>query len=260
MKEFKRKPKSKSKSKPKPKRGDASKTTGSPRQSKRSKKGEGSTRRKDAKSKADASKNNTAAWAALGIGAAAAAAITAKSLASFASSDGANITFTEIKQTPWTADMFSSPKLEISWKFKDNPENQLAIPNEVTIIEGDEIDIHGLDEYPDLKNINTTGNKVVRIKDDSTFVIEAKTDRDKLKKIFGDTNSLLNKGEGTIQTSFDDRLEQTVSDTAGGIADTLGLDNIWGYMGIVVGIILACIAVYFLVQFYQSSKSAPAQS
>ncbi len=239
------------KTKTRPSRGDASKTTGSPRQSKKSKKGDGPNRKKDAQGKADASKSNTAAWAALGIGAAAAAAITAKALASFASSDGANITFTDIQ--PQKYGLFST-KLEISWKFKDNPENPIAIPGEVRVIEGDEIDIRGL---PELKGIDGKTITVTGVKDDSTFIIESNMSYGEIKDI-----SIQNKGEGTIHTSFEDRLEQTVDDTVGSIADTLGLDKIWGYMGLVVGVILAIVAVYFLVQFYQSSKSsapAPAQ-
>jgi len=235
----------------KPSRGAASKTTGGPRQSKKSKKGDGPNRKKDADSKADASKSNTAAWAAMGIGAAAAAAIVAKALASFASSDGANITFTDIQ--PQKYGLFST-KLEISWKFKDNPENPIAIPAEVRVIEGDEIDIRGL---PELKGIDGKTITVTGVKDDSTFIIESNMSYGDIKDI-----SIQNKGEGTIHTSFEDRLEQTVDDTVGSIADTLGLDKIWAYMGLVVGVILAIIAVYFLVQFYKSSKSsapAPAQ-
>jgi len=233
----------------KPNKGDASKTTGSPKQSKKSNKGEGPKRKKDAQSKADASKSNTAAWAALGIGAAAAAAITAKALASFASSDGANITFTDIQ--PQKYGLWST-KLEISWKFKDNPENPIAIASEVRVIKDDEIDIRGL---PELKGIDGKTVTVTGIKDDSTFIIESNMSYDEIKNI-----SIQNKGEGTIHTSFEDRLEQTVDDTVGSIADTLGLDKIWGYMGLVVGVILAIVVVYFLVKFYNSSKSsAPAQ-
>ena len=240
-----RKPKPKKKTPSKPNKGNASKTTGSTKQSKKSNKGEGPKRKKDAADKANASKNNTAAWAALGIGAAAAAAITAKSLASFASSDGANITFTDIQ--PQKYGLWST-KLEISWKFKDNPENPIAISNEVRVIEGDEIDIRGL---PELKGIDGKSITVTGIKDDSTFIIESNMSYSDIKDI-----SIQNKGEGTIHTSFEDRLEQTVDDTVGSIADTLGLDKIWGYMGLVVGVIVACIAVYILVQFYQSSKSS----
>jgi hypothetical protein len=231
----------------KPKRGNASKTTGTPRQGKKSNKGDGPDRRKNAKDKADASKNNTAAWAAMGIGAAAAAAITAKALASYASSDGANITFTDIQ--PQKYGLWST-KLEISWKFKDNPENPVAIANEVRVIKGDEIDIRGI---PEIKGIDGKTATVTEIKDDYTFIIESKMSYSEIKDI-----SIQNKGEGTIHTSFDDHLDQTVDDTVGSISSTLGLDKIWSYMGLIAGIFLGCICVYFLFKFYQSYKSGSA--
>ena len=180
-------------------------TTGSPRMSKRS--SNKAQRKKDAQDKANASKNNTSSWAALGIGAAAAAAITAAALASFASSDGSNITFTNIQAESNTdswvpsfiGDIFKSSNLEISWKFKDNPDNLIAIPSAVEIIKGDEIDIRGV---PELK-INGTTVTVLKVKGDSRFVVASKMSD--VSKI-----SIQNKGEGTIHTSFEDHLDQTV--------------------------------------------------
>jgi len=223
----------------------ASDTTGSPRMSKRS--SDKAQRKKDAQDKADASKNNTASWAAMGIGAAAAAAITAAALVSFASSDGANITFTNIQAETNTdswvpsfiGDLFRTSNLEISWKFKDNPNNLIAIPNEVRVIKGDEIDIRGV---PELK-INDTTVKVVKVKDDSTFVVESKMSD--VSKI-----SIQNKGEGTIHTSFEDQLDETVADTAGGIAETLGkaTGNFMNHIGTFFFILAICVGLYFGIQ------------
>lgn len=220
-------------------------TTGSPRMSKRS--SDKAQRKKDAQDKADASKNNTASWAAMGIGAAAAAAITAAALVSFASSDGANITFTNIQAETNTdswvpsfiGDLFRTSNLEISWKFKDNPNNLIAIPNEVRVIKGDEIDIRGV---PELK-INDTTVTVVKVKDDSTFVVESKMSD--VSKI-----SIQNKGEGTIHTSFEDQLDETVADTAGGIAETLGkaTGNFMNHIGTFFFILAICVGLYFGIQ------------
>jgi len=229
----------------------ASDTTGSPRMSKRS--SDKAQRKKDAQDKADASKNNTASWAAMGIGAAAAAAITAAALVSFASSDGANITFTNIQAETNTdswvpsfiGDLFRTSNLEISWKFKDNPNNLIAIPNEVRVIKGDEIDIRGV---PELK-INDTTVKVVKVKDDSTFVVESKMSD--VSKI-----SIQNKGEGTIHTSFEDQLDETVADTAGGIAETLGkaTGNFMNHIGTFFFILAICVGLYFGIQAISKKK------
>ncbi len=220
-------------------------TTGSPRMSKRS--SNKAQRKKEAEDKANASKNNTASWAAMGIGAAAAAAMVAASLAAFASSDGANITFTNIQPETNTdswvpsfiGDLFTSSNLEISWKFKDNPDNLIAIPSAVRVIKGDEIDIRGV---PELK-INDTTVTVIKVKDDSTFVVESKMSD--VSKI-----SIQNKGEGTIHTSFEDQLDQTVADTAGGIADTLGktAGNFMSHIGTFFFILAICIGLYFGIQ------------
>jgi hypothetical protein len=226
-------------------------TTGSPRMSKRS--SNKAQRKKDAQDKANASKNNTASWAAMGIGAAAAAAITAATLASFASSDGANITFTNIQPETNTdswvpsfiGDIFTSSNLEISWKFKDNPDNLIAIPSDVKVIKGDEIDIRGV---PELK-INDTTVTVVKVKDDSTFVVESKMSD--VSKI-----SIQNKGEGTIHTSFEDRLDQTVADTAGGIADTLGkaTGNFMDHLGTFFFILAICVGLYFGMKAFSKKE------
>jgi len=220
-------------------------TTGSPRMSKRS--SNKAQRKKDAQDKANASKNNTSSWAALGIGAAAAAAITAAALASFASSDGSNITFTNIQAESNTdswvpsfiGDIFKSSNLEISWKFKDNPDNLIAIPSAVEIIKGDEIDIRGV---PELK-INGTTVTVLKVKGDSRFVVASKMSD--VSKI-----SIQNKGEGTIHTSFEDHLDQTVADTAGGIADALGkaTGNFMDHIGTFFFILAICIGLYFGMQ------------
>jgi len=220
-------------------------TTGSTRMPKRS--SNKAQRKKDAQDKANASKSNTASWAAMGIGAAAAAAITAAALVSFASSDGANITFTNIQAETNTdswvpsfiGDLFTSSKIEISWKFKDNPDNLIAIPSEVRVIEGDEIDIRGV---PELK-INGTTVTVVKVKDDSTFVVESKMSD--VSKI-----SIQNKGEGTIHTSFEDQLDETVADTAGGIADTLGkaTGKFMNHIGTFFFILAICVGLYFGIQ------------
>lgn len=230
----------------------ASDTTGSPRMSKRS--SDKAQRKKDAQDKANASKSNTGSWAALGIGAAAAAAITAAALVSFASSDGANITFTNIQPqtntSSWVpsfiADIFTTTKLEISWKFKDNPDNLIAIPSEVRVLKGDEIDIRGV---PELK-INDTTVTVVKVKDDSTFVVESKMSD--VSKI-----SIQNKGEGTIHTSFDDQLDQTVTDTAGGIADTLAKvgGSFMGNIGTFFFILAICVGLYFGIQAISKKKN-----
>lgn len=220
-------------------------TTGSPRMSRRS--ANKAQRKKDAQDKANASKDNKASWAAMGIGAAAAAAITAAALVSFASSDGAEITFTNIQPETNTdswvpsfiSDIFTSTKLEISWKFKGNPDNPIAIPAEVRVLKGDEIDIRGV---PELK-INDTTVTVVKVKDDSTFVVESKmSDASKV--------SIQNKGEGTIHTSFEDQLDETVADTAGGVADILGktAGNFMNHLGTFFFILAICVGLYFGMQ------------
>ena len=225
-------------------------TTGTPRQ-RQSTKDDGpethATRKKEAEDKANASKNNKASWAAMGIGAAAAAAMVAVALAKFASSDGANITFTNIQPETsadsWVpsfiADIFTSNNLEITWKFKDNPKNPIAIPNEVRVLKGDTIDIR---DVPELK-INGTTVKVIKVKDGSTFVVESKMSD--VSKI-----SIQNKGEGTIHTSFEDQLDETVSDTVGGIADTLSkaTGNFMDHLGTFFFILAICVGLYFGIQ------------
>lgn len=231
-------------------------TTGSPRMSKRS--ANKAQRKKDAQDKANASKDNKASWAAMGIGAAAAAALTAAALATFASSDGANITFTNIQPETTTeswvpsffGDMFkSSSKLEFTWKFKDNPDNLLAIPSAVEIIEGDEIDIRGLPELT--KNgVPITTVTVIKVKDDSTFIVDSKMPD--VSKI-----SIQNRGEGTIHSSFEDHLDQAVADTAGGIADTLGkvAGNFTSHIGTFFFILAICVGIYFGVQALSKKKN-----
>ena len=224
-------------------------TTGTPRQP-RSRDTDGPdtkrTRQKDAEDKANASKNNKGAWAAMGIGAAAAAAIVATALAGFVASDGATISFTNIQPeasaASWVpsfiSDAFASNNLEITWKVK-TPGSPLGIPSAVRVIEGDTIDIR---DVPELK-INGTTVTVTKVKDDQTFVVKSKMSD--VSKI-----SIQNKGEGTIHTSFDDQLDQTVSDTAGGIADLLGnaaggfMDNI----GTIFFILAICVGLYFGIQ------------
>lgn len=224
-------------------------TTGTPRQP-RSRDTDGPdtkrNRQKDAEDKANASKNNKGAWAAMGIGAAAAAAMVAAALAAFVASDGAIISFTNIQpessSASWVpsfiSDAFASNNLEITWKVK-KPGSPLGIPSAVRVIKGDTIDIR---DVPELK-INGTTVTVTKVKDDSTFVVESKMSD--VSKI-----SIQNKGEGTIHTSFDDQLDQTVADTVGGIADLLGrvggsfMDNI----GTLFFILAICVGIYFGIQ------------
>lgn len=230
-------------------------TTGSARQ-RQSSKDDGpethSTRKKEAEDKANASKNNTGQWAALGIGAAAAAAMTAAALAAFVASDGATISFTNIQPETnadtWVpgfiADIFTSSNLEIAWKVK-TPGSPVGIPSAVRVLKGDTIDISGV---PELK-INGTTVKVVKVKDDSTFVVESKMSD--VSKI-----SIQNKGEGVIHTSFEDQLDQTVADTAGGIANTLGktAGNFMSHLGTFFFIFAICVGLYFAVQAFSKKE------
>ena len=188
----------------------------------------------------------------MGIGAAAAAAMVATALASFTASDGAVISFTNIQpQTntdTWVpnfiADIFTSNNLEITWKVK-TPGSPIGIPSAVRVIKGDKIDIR---DVPELK-INGTTVTVIKVKDDQTFVVESKMSD--VSKI-----SIQNKGEGTIHTSFEDQLDQVVSDTAGGIANTLGktAGNFMNHIGTFVFILIICVGFYFGFQAL-SSKS-----
>lgn len=225
-------------------------TTGTQRQRQSTKDDDGpetrANRKNEAEDKANASKNNTAAWAAMGIGAAAAAAMVAASLAAFTASDGAVISFTNIQPETnadsWVpnfiADIFTSNNLEITWKVK-KPGSPIGIPSAVRVIKGDTIDIR---DVPELK-INGTTVKVIKVKDDSTFVVQSKMSD--VSKI-----SIQNKGEGTIHTSFEDQLDQTVADTAGGIANTLGnaAGNFMSHIGTFFFILLICVGVYFGIQ------------
>ncbi len=182
----------------------------------------------------------------MGIGAAAAAAMVATALAAFVASDGATISFTNIQPETNTdswvpsfiSDIFTSTKLEISWKVK-TPGSPLGIPSAVRVIKGDTIDIR---DVPELK-INGTTVKVIKVKDDSTFVVESKmSDASKV--------SIQNKGEGTIHTSFEDQLDQTVADTAGGVADILGkaAGNFMNHLGTFFFILAICVGLYFGMQ------------
>jgi hypothetical protein len=237
-----------------------SETTGTPRQ-RQSTHEDGpeahAARKREAEDKANASKNNTASWAALGLGAAAAAAITAAALAAFVASDGAIISFTNIQQEKNTdgivqsipiiggivTSLVQTNNLEISWKVKkaggDVGGVSFGIPSAVRVIKGDKIDISGV---PELK-INGTTPTVIKVKDDSTFVVDSKMSD--VSKI-----SIVNKGEGTIHTSFEDQLDQTVADTAGGIADTLGrtAGNFMNHIGTFIFLVIICVGLYFGIQ------------
>ena len=237
-----------------------SETTGTPRQ-RQSTSEDGpeahASRKKEAEDKANASKDNKAAWTAMGIGAAAAAAITATALASFVASDGAIISFTNIQQEKNTdgfvqnlplvggivTGLFQTNNLEITWKLKkaggDVGGISFGIPSAVRVIKGDKIDIR---DVPELK-INGTTATVIKIKDDSTFVVDSKMSD--VSKI-----SIANKGEGTIHTSFEDQLDQTVADTAGGIANTLGrtAGNFMNHIGTFFFILAICVGLYFGMQ------------
>jgi hypothetical protein len=213
--------------------------------------GNSAKRKKDAEDKA---KNTAGVSAALGVGLAAAGAITAAALAAFASSDGADIKFTKIT-TEQTTDSFvpgfftdlihtvSTPKnIEITWEFSRNPQNPLAIPSAVRIVKGDNIDMFDLP--PPLDKLNGTGvsPKVIKVKGDNVFVIETKIDTSKV--------NIINQGRGTIQTNFEDQLDQTAADTAGGIGDVLGsaAGNFMSHIGTALFILAICILIYFGVK------------
>jgi len=239
--------------KPKPSsRGNqpASRGVGGTRQPRgRSGDGNGAKRKKDAE---DKSKNIAGVSAALGIGLAAAAAITAAALAAFASSDGADIKFTSIT-TEQTTDSFvpgfftdllntvSTPKnIEITWEFSRNPQNPIAIPSAVRIVKGDVIDM--MDLPAPLDKLNGKGPKVIKVKGDNVFVVETNIDTSSV--------NIISQGRGTIQTNFEDQLDETVADTAGGIGDILGTaaGGFMSHIGTALFILAICIGIYFGVR------------
>jgi hypothetical protein len=239
-------------------KGKASSGVGGTRQPRgRTGDGNGPNRRKDAENK---SKNSSGIGAALGITAAAAAAIGAAALTAFASSDGADIEFTSIT-TEQSTDSFvpdffqnlwnsvSTPvNLEFTWKYKGNPQNPLAIPSAVRIVEGDQIDLFDLPEP--LAAMNGTGDhKVLKVKGDNVFVIKS-TLRDT-----SDVN-IQNKGRGTIQTNYEDQLDQTAADAAGGVGDLLGKAGagFLNHIGTFVFFIIVFIAVFYGIKFLSSMK------
>jgi hypothetical protein len=222
--------------------------------------GKGPNRRKDAEEK---SKNSSGLGAALGITAAAAAAIGAAALTAFASSDGADIEFTSITaekstdsfvpgffQNLWNS--VSTPvNLEFTWRYKGNPQNPLAIPSAVRVVEGDQIDLFDLPEP--LAAMNGTGDhKVLKVKGDNVFVIKS-TLRDT-----SDVN-IQNQGRGTIQTNYEDQLDQTASDAAGGVGDLLGKAGagFLNHIGTFVFFIMMFIAIFYGIKFLSSLKQQP---
>jgi hypothetical protein len=236
----------------------ASQSVGGTRQPRgRSGDGNGPKRRKDAE---DKSKNSAGLSAGLGIGLAAAAAIGAAALAAFASSDGADIKFTSITAETTTDSIVpgffqdllnnvSPPKnIEVTWEYTGNPQNPLAIPSAVRVIEGDVIDMFDLPAP--LQGLNGTGNspKVIKVKSDNVFVVATK---------LRDTSNvnIVNQGRGTIQTNYEDQLDQTVADTATGIGDVLGrtAGNFMNHIGTFLFILTICIGIYFAVKAFSGS-------
>jgi hypothetical protein len=220
---------------------------------------EGHKRRKeDAEQK---SKNSAGIGAAAGLTLAAAAALGAAALAKFASSDGAEIEFTNITAEKSTdsfvpdffTDLLSSfsppTNIEITWKFKSNPKNPLAIASAVRVIKGDEIEMKDLPAP--LQGLNGTSPTVIKKKGDNVFVVATK-----LK----DTSNvnIVNQGSGTIHTNFEDQLDETIADTAGGIANTLGRvgGNFMDHIGTFIFLVVFCVALFYFIKFVSSFKSS----
>lgn len=238
--------------------------TGKQRQQK-SKRGETSgskaARKKDAEDSAKKvkdDKKNMAAMAALGIGAAAAAALVATALASFVASDGAEIRFTSIRPNitsagfvpSWFSGIVPPTRLEITWEVV-KPGDPLGIPSEVRVIKGDEIDI----SETGLEKIDGQTVKVVDVKDDKTFIIESK---------MSSTSdvSVDNKGKGIIHTSFDDQLEQNVDDavdTVGGFFDKLS-GGFFSAIGTILFVVFIVVIGWFLYTTFKPSSSKPVNS
>ncbi len=239
----------------------AATNTGKPRQPKSSKNDTPETkanRKKDAEDSAKKvkdDKNNMAAMAALGIGAAAAAALIGTALASFVASDGAEIRFTSIRPNitsagfvpSWFSGIVPPTRLEIKWELVKTGD-PLGIPSEVRVIKGDEIEI----SETGLEKIDGQTVKVVDVKDDKTFIIES--------KMSNTSNvSVDNKGKGIIHTSFDDQLEQNVDDaatTVGGFFDKLS-GGFLSSIGTILFIVFIVVIGWFMYTTFKPSSSKP---
>ena len=222
-------------------------------------------RKKDAEDKAAAAgkAGNMAALAALGITAAAATALIAASLASFVASDGAHIKFVSITGEKTTSDAVPSAlanivqsvaptvtTLEVTWELLEVG-NPGGIASAVKIIEDDLIEW----KNTGLEKLDGTDVKVVRIKSDNVFIVESKlTDSSQI--------NLVDTGDGYIHTSYDDQLNQSVDEAAGGLADlankvTGGLaGKIGTIIGIVIGVILFLVIGGLILKFMSSKKSS----
>jgi hypothetical protein len=226
-------------------------------------------RAKAAKDKADAAgkAGNMAGLAALGITAAAATALIAAALASFVASDGAHIKFVSITGEKKTSDAVPSAlanivqsvaptvtTLEVTWELLEVG-NPGGIASAVKIIEDDLIEW----KNTGLEKLDGTDVKVVRIKSDNVFIVESKlTDSSQI--------NLVDTGDGYIHTSYDDQLNQSVDEAAGGLADlankaTGGLaGKIGTIIAIVIGVILVVVIVGLILKFMNSKKAAAASN
>jgi hypothetical protein len=226
-------------------------------------------RKKDAEDKANASKSppNMAALAALGITATAATALIAASLAAFVASDGAHIKFVSITGEKKTSDAVPSAlanivqsvaptvtTLEVTWELLEVG-NPGGIASAVKIIKDDLIEW----KNTGLEKLDGTDVKVVRIKSDNVFIVESKlTDSSQI--------NLVDTGDGYIHTSYDDQLNQSVGEAAGGLADiankvTGGLaGKIGTIIGIVIGVILFLVIGGLILKFMNSKKAAAASN
>jgi len=230
---------------------------------KRSKKGETEdpdvkkSRQDEAEAKANKIKKdpkNLAAFAGLGLGAAAVAALTSAALAHFTASDGAEIKFIKIEPKSTTAsfiqrilgDIISPTQLRITWEVV-KPGSPVGIPSAVRVIKGDEIDISDT-------GIEKLDGKTFRVDDvesDKVFIISPK---------ISDTSNISvdNKGKGIIHTSFDDQLNEDVSDAVGGLGSLAGdfLSGIMGGIGTIIFFIMVIVLVYFGFQIFMTSSNS----
>ena len=214
-------------------------------------------RRKDAQDKAEKSKSNAAAWAAIGIPLAAVAGLVSAALAQFASTDGAEIKFLhvgpETNADSWVpsfvSDQFQTRNLEFTWKYTGNPKNPLAIPSAVRITKGDIIDIHDLPEF----SFNNGQVTVLSVKSDNVFVIDPKQSVSSV--------AIDNRGTGTIHTSFENQLDQDVKDASTAIGDLANklLDSLFPHLGTIIFVIgIVLLFVLFFVIFLKPKPQAPA--
>lgn len=236
--------------------------TGTPKQ-KRTKKGETDdpnvkkSRQDEAEAKANKVKKdpkNLAAFAGLGLGAAAIAALTAAALAHFTASDGAEIKFIKIEPKSTTAsfiqrilgDIISPTQLRITWEVV-KPGSPVGIPSAVRVVKGDEIDI----SETGIEQLDGKTFKVEDVESDKVFVISPK---------MSDTTNISvdNKGKGIIHTSFDDQLDKDVSDAAGGLGSLAGdfFSGLMGGLGTILFFIMVIVLIYFGFQIFMSSSSS----